>query len=256
MQTFTEAVEINGSSDVTQLTIKGSIDQDVGALQSWQTNSNNKLARITSDGRLQIGTFEAGEMVTDDSLIEANRAASDTSKPTRGLHLKGGISGTLSSIVAWVVHELTLTGSAGIAALHSATRIRLRNEVTGLMTVEGELRGTDIEVTNAGGTTEDPVPHVIGLRVGLTNEPSGYIDTSYGIKVETINTGTIGQAYAVYTDNGLVHFGDAVQASMLLQNQRLTQHLSIPADYQAIYVEELRVESPAELVVAGAIFVM
>jgi len=199
VETFTDAVEIIGSEDVTQLTVQGDAGQ-TAPLQTWQDDSTDELARVTGDGRLQIGSFSGGSMATDESLIEGYRDEADTSKPKRGLHLKGGITGTLSSIVTWVMQELVLKGTAGISALHTALRVKLRNEntvATGTMT-GAELRAADIEVINAGGASgaNKSVPEMTALRVAVVNEASSYAETAYGVKVEVSDAGTLGKAYA------------------------------------------------------------
>jgi len=99
---FTDAVEIEGSQDITQLTVQGHSTQ-TEALQTWQDSAETVQAQFTGDGRLQIGSFDDGMMATDDALIEAHRHESATTKPKRGLHLLGEVSGVLDSLVSWVV---------------------------------------------------------------------------------------------------------------------------------------------------------
>jgi hypothetical protein len=217
MPTFEEAVVIIGDDDVTQLSVTGANPQ-TNPLQSWQAQGDIDLARLTGDGRFQIGSFDNGEMATDDALIEAHRHEDDTTKPKRGFHLLGTIKGTLNNIVSWIVHELILKGTSGISALHATLRVRLRNEVTGTMTSGGELRGGDIEVTNAGGSSGSRVPKVSGLRVGTANEAAGYIDTAYGIKIEITNAGAgsqINKVYALFTDVGIIHLGGELELPVL-----------------------------------------
>jgi hypothetical protein len=217
MPTFEDAVEIIGDDDVTQLTITGNNPQ-TNPLQIWQTHDDTELARLTGDGRFQIGSFDSGMMATDESLIEAHRHEDDTTKPKRGFHLLGTLKGTLDILVAWIVHELILKGTSGISALHSAMRVRLRNEVTGMMGGTAELRGGDVEVVNAGGTSGSRIPKVSGLRVGMANEAAGYIDTAYGIKIEITNAGAsnqINKVYALYTDVGIVHLGGEMELPVL-----------------------------------------
>lgn len=112
---FNDAVVIDGAQDIEQLVVQGHTTQ-TQPLQEWQASSGDPLARLTGDGRLQIGSFDNGVMATDESLIEAHRLETDADAPKRGLHLKGALSGPLSGLVAWVVQELTLKGSSGVAA--------------------------------------------------------------------------------------------------------------------------------------------
>lgn len=213
VQEFTDAVEIEGSNDTIQLKVEGHTTQ-TAPLQVWVEAANDPLlepvARVTGDGRFQIGSFDSGAMATDDSLIEAHRDESDTSKPKRGLHLRGSLTGTLSSLVAWVVHELFLKGSSGISALHSALRVKLTNENTGTMT-SARLWAGEFEVVNAGGSSGSPVTEMVGVHAKVTNQSGAYLDTAYGVKVEMDDEGTLETAYAIHTDAGLVHIGSVLE---------------------------------------------
>jgi hypothetical protein len=201
MPSFDEAIEIIGDDDVTQLTVKGA-DPQTNPLQSWQTHDDTERARLTSDGRFQIGSFDSGMMATDDALIEAHRHEDDTAKPKRGFHLLGTLKGTLDTLVAWIVHELVLKGTSGISTLHTALRVRLRNEATGTMGGSAELRGVDIEALNGGANA---VPTLTGLRVSTGNTTALTDGTLYGIKVELTNPPD--EAYALHTDGGKIRFG-------------------------------------------------
>lgn len=214
MPTYTDPVIINGSTDAEQLVVRGNTTQ-TKALQEWRQDGSTLYGRVTNDGRLQVGSFTSGAMDTDASLIEAHRSAADSTKPKRGLHLKGVLTGTLNAIVTWVVQELLLQGTAGISALHTALRVRIRNENTGTMT-GAELRAGDVVVENKGGNAGSAVPQMTGLRVGVSNESGGYAQTAYGLKVEMTNAGQLTNAYAIYTDTGLIHIEDALELKRLL----------------------------------------
>jgi microcystin-dependent protein len=201
MPTYTnDPVIINGGSDTEQLVVRGHTSQ-TKALQEWRKDASNLHGRITNDGRLQIGTFTSGNMDTDDSLIEAHRGEADTAKPKRGLHLMGVINEALTSVVSWVVHELTLKGTS-ISAVHSALRVRLRSEAAGA-SGNAELRGGDIEVIN--GATSGTMPTMTGLRVAVDQETGASATAVYGIKVEL--TDVPSSAYALHTNGGKVRFG-------------------------------------------------
>src|SRR5690554_4162962 len=148
---FTDAVEIEGSQDITQLKVQGHSTQ-MEPLQVWQDSAEDEQAQLTGDGRRQVGSFDSGMMATDDALIEAHRDENDTGKPKRGLHLLGEVTGMLDSLVSWAVQELVLKGSGGISALHSALRVRLTNENTGTMDAGADLRAADVEIVNNGGS--------------------------------------------------------------------------------------------------------
>ncbi|PJF39888.1 MAG: hypothetical protein D6737_19485 [Chloroflexi bacterium] len=220
-QIFNEDVDIIGIADTTQLEVRGVATQST-PLQAWQDNLGNDLARVTDEGLIQTGDLG---MTTDDALIEAHRDESST-LPQRGASLSGIIGGTLSAVVDWVFHELTLRGSGGISALHQALRVRLTNEHTGAAT-NADLRAGDFEVLNnntgatnavskvtaihaavnnaANGTVADAA----GVRVAMSNGVGGTITDAYGVQVEDIDQAT--NNYAIHTGAGKNHFGDALE---------------------------------------------
>ena len=199
---FTDAVTITGSQDTDQLVVQAHTTQ-TKALQEWQDSSDNPLARVTGDGRLHVGSFDSGMMTTNEALIEAHRLDTDTTKPKRGLHVGGMIGGVLASMVAWVVQELTLKGTNGISALHTALRVHLRNETTGVG--YGELRGADVEVANIGTSGSASLPETTGLRVAVSQEQYTANNSVYAIRVEL--NGTPETSYAFFAPSGRVVLG-------------------------------------------------
>jgi len=248
-QTFTQDVLIDGSTDTIQLQVQGHSTQ-TAPLQSWQSNGGVPVAQVTGDGRLQVGSFSSGQMATDDSLLEAHRAETDTSKPKRGMHTLGIIAGTFTDIVSWVVHELTLRGTSGVQNLYSALRVRVRNEATGGANGSSQVRGADIEAVNAGATVLNPVAELTGVRVSVLTESTGNTNSAYGVKVEmdTLNTQT---AYAFHANVGKMRPG-----ALLEIPTEITTKLYVPSGYQSTYIEELVVSGDGELVVEGAVFVL
>jgi hypothetical protein len=232
MPTYNESLTVNGMADEIQVKVKGNATQNA-ALQEWQQNSGaTPLARITGDGKLQVGSVNS-LTANENALVQAHRAEADTGKPKRGLNIAGYLTGALNDAVTWVVQDLILKGTGGISVLHTALRSLLRNENTGIMdggSGYAELRAGDIGIENAGGNSESLVPNLTGLRVGISNESGGYADTAYGIKVEVTNAGQLNTVYALYTDTGLVHVEDAVEL------KRLTiVPATPPADHVRVY---------------------
>ena len=78
-----------------------------------------------------------------------------------------------------------------------------------------QLYGADIEVQNAGGSSGDKVPDATALRLAVDNEATGHLETAYGLKVEMVNNGVRDNAYAIHTDEGLVHLGDALEVPIV-----------------------------------------
>ncbi|MEZ4671442.1 MAG: hypothetical protein R3E39_26360 [Anaerolineae bacterium] len=136
-QTFAQDVVIDGSADAKQLRVQGHTTQ-TNPLETWEDSAGNTLAQVTGDGRLQVGD-DVG-LSSPDALIEAHRHEDSTTKPKRGFHALGRISGTLNSVVQWMVAELELRGSGVISAVHSALRVKATNLNTGTPATGAELR--------------------------------------------------------------------------------------------------------------------
>jgi hypothetical protein len=142
-ETFTDNLLIDGSRDVTQLTVEGHSIQDE-ALQTWQNAAQTPLAKVTGDGRLQIGDFEpAGTMATDDALIEAHRDGSSI-KPMRGLHVSGVVD-EQADAVAWSVHELDVSGTNTDLTEAVALRTVIYNDGNGSVDTAIGLQVVDVE---------------------------------------------------------------------------------------------------------------
>jgi hypothetical protein len=224
---FTDAVEIEGSQDISQLTVQGHTTQ-TEPLQTWQSSAEDVLSRVTGDGRFQVGD-DLG-MATPDSLIEAHRDAASLSLPQRGLHTLGRIAGILSDAVQWAVHELELVGSEAISGIHSALRARAAHSSEGDSTAT-ELRAGDFVVSNQTGAPTSRLGRVTALHAEVTNATDGYLDeavginiavhndnsdetdppinAAYGVRIENIEQAE--QNYALHTGKGTVHLGDALE---------------------------------------------
>lgn len=245
--TFTDNVVIDGSQNITQLTVEGHSTQDE-ALQTWQDGAQTPLAKVTGDGRLQVGDFEpAGTMATDDALIEAHRSDTST-KPKRGLHTLGRIGGVVSDAITWAVQELELLGGGGVSSLQTALRARLTHKNTGSSTT-AELRAGDFETTNETGTTGARVGKAIGARAAVRNltdafleeaigseifvENAGTITDVYGLKIEDMPSGVSGSRYALYSGIGTAHFGDDLEVPILAS----TPAANPPANFAKLYTK-------------------
>lgn len=212
--TFNQDVLVDGTQDAKQLRVQGHTIQ-IQPLQTWEDGNGNILTQITNDGRLQLGD-DLG-MATPDSLLEVHRAeGSSVGRPTRGIHSLGQISGTLNSLVQWMVGELELRGTGVISALHTALRIRATNLNTGAPTASAELRAADIEVLNDEGSGTTALPKATGLQIGVTNAVGKTITEAVGLRVKMTNNGTITNPYSIFTQGpGFAHFDDALELAGL-----------------------------------------
>jgi hypothetical protein len=204
--TYNDNVLIDGSQDIKQLRVQGHTTQNQ-PLQTWEDSAGNVQAQVTGDGRLQVGD-DVG-LASPDALVEAHRADTSTSKPKRGIHSLGRVSGTLSALVQWMVGELELRGSTAIDALHTALRIRASNMNTGTPTSNAELRAADIEVINDATAGAAALTNATGLQVGVTNASGKTITNAFGLHVKMNNAGTITNPFAIYTEGaGVTHLED------------------------------------------------
>jgi hypothetical protein len=192
-QTFNEEVVINdnlvvdGTADETQVTVQGHSTQ-TEALQAWEDNAGDPLAKVTGDGRVQVGSFDQyGAMATDDSLIEAYRDEADTGKPKRGLHVAGEVENDDSDALAWSVHELTLSGAS---------------------TTTGKATALSAKVATDGADLETAV----GIEVAVDKESTGTIDEAVGVEVADIDQGT--ENFAIRTGAGTICFGDLEEGTV------------------------------------------
>jgi hypothetical protein len=145
-ETFTDNVLIDGSRDISQLTVEGHSTQDE-ALQTWQDSAQTPVAKVTGDGRLQVGDFELdGTMVTVDALIEAHRGSGST-KPHRGLHVAGVVDEQMDA-VAWSVHELDVSGVNTDLTEAVALRAGVENDGSGSVDTAIGVQVLDVEGAN------------------------------------------------------------------------------------------------------------
>jgi hypothetical protein len=207
--TYNDNVLIDGSQDIKQLRVQGHTTQNQ-PLQTWEDSAGNIQAQVTGDGRVLVGD-DVG-LASPDALIEAHRADTSTSKPKRGIHSLGRVSGTLSALVQWMVGELELRGSTAIDALHTALRIRASNMNTGTPTANAELRAADIEVINDAAAGAAALTNATGLQVGVTNASGKTISKAIGLKVKMNNAGTISNPFSIYTEGpGVIHLEDYLE---------------------------------------------
>ncbi|MBA3867562.1 MAG: hypothetical protein H0X30_00255 [Anaerolineae bacterium] len=208
--TFTDNVLVDGSQDIKQLRVQGHTTQ-TQQLQTWEDSAGNAVAQITGDGRLIVGDDDATAQ-TPDSLLEAHRFDTSTSKPKRGIHSLGQVTGTLNALMQWMVGELELTGASAISALHTALRIRISNKSTVAASAGAELRGGDIEVINDTLANGAALPQATGVQVTVTNAAAKVITTAIGLKVKMNNAGTITNPFSIYTEGpGVVHLEDYIE---------------------------------------------
>lgn len=204
--TLTDNLLVDGSQDIKQLRVQGHTTQ-IQPIQTWEDSAGGILAQVTGDGRLIVG-----DDVTPDSLIEAHRLETSTSKPKRGLHSMGRISGTLATLVQWMVGELELRGSNAIDALHTGLRIRAANMNTGTPTANAELRAADVEVINDATAGAAALPKATGLQVAVTNASGKTITDAAALRLKLNNTGTITNPYAIFSEGpGITHLEDFVE---------------------------------------------
>jgi hypothetical protein len=266
--TFTDNIVVQGTDpNKTQLTVQSPSGQ-TNTLQTWQDNAATPLAKVAADGRLQTGDMNLG---APNALIEAN-ANYPSGHPQRGIQSLGRITGALASAVAWAVHELELLGTGGVSLIQTVLRVKLTNSNTGTST-NAQLRAGDFESRNAAGISGDQVGSASGIRGTVSNATGAHLARASGVEgaivndasgsiidaaalevVTPINAGTITNLYglrvpditqgttnyAIHTDKGRVHLGDAVEVPLVSNPAIITNP---PANFVALY-PKLDVSTP------------
>lgn len=224
-ETFNKAVEIIGTDpNVIQLEVQGPSGQQE-PLQTWQ-QLETVLAQISKSGQLQLGDINTGPAV---ALLEADAGPSQTSTLKRAWQSRGQVTGQLTELVAWIVHQLELEADNQSPGPHTAMQVQLTHKNTN-NPANTQLQVGDFEAINE---TDTAVEQLTGVRAAITNNDNagdinvaaavevaplnnnGTINTLYGVRVRAPEVeGTIGQGkYAVYTepDAGAVHIGDFLE---------------------------------------------
>ncbi len=226
MPTFNENVVVDGAQDIQQLRVQGFTTQNQ-PLQTWENSSGTALGQVTGDGNLIVGSASVntqmtkdGRMIagddlgvaTPDALLEVHRAETSSTRPTRGIHSLGQLTGVLTNLVHWMVSELELRGSSAINALHTALRIRISNLNTGTPGANAELRGADIEVINDAAAGAGTLSRATGLQSSVTNAAGKTITDAVALRLKMNNAGTITNPYSIYTEGvGVAHFEDYLE---------------------------------------------
>lgn len=220
---FTDAVEIQGSQDVTQLRVLGHSTQ-TAPLQTWETSAGGVLGQVAADGRIQVGDLSID---APDALIEANNDVTlPTTEALQGIQSRGLIRGVISDAMAWIVQELELLGNS-VSGLHTALRGKLLLDSTGDVT-QAQGRVADFEAINNSGGSSTPAGNLTAVQSTVTNQVDGYLDEAvgvgvliqddgtsqiqqaYGVKIEDMPAATQA-AHAIHTGTGTVHVGDDLE---------------------------------------------
>lgn len=242
VETFTDAVVVDGSQDITQLRVQAHSTQNQ-PLQTWENSAGAVLARLNKDGRLELGDVTITS--TPNALIEADQPITSASATKQGVQSRGIVSGAMSEALAWSVHELEFKDAGGVSSAQKALRGKLIHANTG-SGVSADLRGGDFEVENQTGSSEQKVGQATGMQGRVTNDSgigAAYLHQAAAVRGEIVNgsgdtldeavafevappsnAGTIGQLYglripdlilggvnyAIKTGLGSVQFGDFV----------------------------------------------
>lgn len=242
VETFTDAVVVDGSQDITQLRVQAHSTQNQ-PLQTWENSAGTPLARLNSDGRLELGDVTIAS--TPNAFLEADQGITSASLIKQGVQSRGIVSGAMSDPLAWSVHELEFKDAGGVSTAQKALRGKVVHANTGDST-GADLRAGDFEVENQSGSSGQKVGQATGVHGRVTNGPgssTAYLQQAAAVRGEIVNnsgdtideaaafevvaptnTGTIGTFYglrvpnltaggsnfAIQTGQGPVQFGDSV----------------------------------------------
>lgn len=223
--------------DIIQVQVQGSVNQ-TQALQTWEKNDGQVVARVTPEGRLQAGDMGS----TGDAIIEAYRTNS-AELPERGIGTFGLLTSLLSSTISWFLSELVVDTVDDVSGILRAMRAKLTFLTTGDAT-NADVRGSDVAVVNQSGESASPVQRLTGIQAFVDNQGDAHadeingasvllqngsnssIETARGLEVQaTNNQGTIATLigvdiadvddgtdnYAIRTGKGAVQLGDVVE---------------------------------------------
>jgi hypothetical protein len=203
---FNDAVEINGQDDVTQLIVRGDTSQGE-PLQQWRTSTEDILAQVTVDGRIELGN-NAG---LASALIDANKTIFDDADPAKqGFQSRGVVDtgATVSTPLTWSIQELKFDGGAdSISSVQTAQRVTVEHKNTGTSS-SATLRAGRFQAIHDSTNT---LGELTGVEIQLERPNSaGVITNAYGLRIKTpINgAGSGGNLYAIHTEKGTVHLGD------------------------------------------------
>lgn len=217
VQTYTDAVVVDGSQDIAQLRVQAHSSQNQ-ALQAWEDAAGTPLAQMTHDGRLEIGNQAVNGVAA--ALIEANQDLTATSAVKQGLQSRGivGGVGAVTEPITWSVQELEIGGTGGVDSNHTALSSKITHNNTGSSSA-AEMRAANFTVEN-----NQALNKAVAVRAEINNAsvgnlteaaafeavmPSaGSIGILYGLHIPDLPTGL--NHYAIHTGRGPVHLGDAV----------------------------------------------
>lgn len=207
-----------GSSDVIQTIIKAHSTQTTN-LQEWQNSSGTVLASIGGTGFWAIGNSSVPVTSTRFLIAENIGTASDTT--TRNglqvnyLRTATRTSGTDYGLNILISNRSTNGGTA------TGGSYQIENRAVALTTASAFKalvygRTTDVgTIVDAHAIQTDMVANAntftnsYGIKINAPTITTGAITNNYGLYINNHSVGTT-LNYAIYTNAGLVHFGDTV----------------------------------------------
>ncbi len=211
--THNDNLVIDGSRDVTQLTVEGAANQTT-SLQKWQDGDQQVVAQVSSDGRFQIGNNL--DTLRPPALVNIRR---DRPAPIQGLSTQAKFSEAINTVLEWVSHKLELLGANGVSRRVSALRVQLTHNNSGV-SADADLRAGDFEVVTQQSAGQAVAVHAavtnqvgatltdgMGVQIDLQN--AGTLTNAYGLKIEDVDQGITN--YAIQTGLGQVEFGGDVE---------------------------------------------
>jgi len=198
---------IDGASDTIQLRIQGDASQTAN-LQTWENSSGTVQAGISSDGRMGVGVaptaaysqyvkkFATDQTWTGQGIETWHRLTSTSSAyAAKGIYIQSlHLSDNVTYVGDW-------TGS--IVALQATTGL------SGTKNLSGAQVGNFFLTASGGGTLTNGYGIVISAPI-VTGGSA--ITNNYGLYISSQTAGAT-LNYALYTNAGLVHFGDSVDMS-------------------------------------------
>jgi hypothetical protein len=233
----TAKLHIVGSADTQQLIVKANATQTAN-LQEWQNSSGTVLGSISGGGNI---TSNIGTVATTQNVLSV-------------VGKIGGISGTCQLYGTNVNVSTTGSLSAGDVSIYGGYFYVSHGSATDNMYVLCGFQSKQAVTTikNASivigisamiDSNNGSINNYYGVKVGPTTNNTnslilGTVANAYGIYVNPI-TGASTLNYAIYTNTGLVRFGDAVETTGNMKAASYNVGATAGIDATVTYVDTL-----------------
>lgn len=225
---LTDQLTVAGSADRIQVIVKGNGTQTAN-LTEWQNSGGTVLSKVQSDGAIHHGNATNFILLTKTTDLVTNKYNIDNVQPSYAglglLRLSGTKSVTTTNSEIYRILDIVAThavSSGQSSLLGEAINIDITGSGAGNITVLAGI--LSVIGYNGTGTVSSAYGYRSNFSVGSTGTISNLynfyalnptkggsatLTNNYGFYVDGQTAGT--NNWAIYTNAGLVHFGDNVE---------------------------------------------